>query len=184
MAACRNCGRSAGLLSNLCSDCRRELAAREQSQKEETARQADEATHRQLAERRREYIDAHRDLIRSTLEEGRTAYLYRATYVPVDSIVDSEVTGTFDIADLRVLGMSGWEIVAVIPKTIGVGLTNKSYGSTSGETWGAGLGGNVLGAYVLLRYAIAPDALTSATPLIDEFLAEDADVALVGGSYG
>ena len=184
MAACRNCGRPAGLLSNLCSDCKRDLAAREQAQREDAARQADEATRRQLEQRRREYIDAHWAVIRDTLADGRTAYLYRSTYVPVDSVVENEVTGIFDMTELRVLGMSGWEIVAVIPKTIGVGLTNKSYGTTAGETWGAGLGGNVLGGYVLLRYAIAPDALTSATPLIDEALAEEADVAILGGSYG
>jgi hypothetical protein len=39
----------------------------------------------------------------------------------------------------------------VIPRTIGIGLTNVSYGTSGGgETWGAGIGGNVAGAYVLL----------------------------------
>lgn len=183
MPACRNCGRSAGLLSNLCSDCKTQLAARETAQREESARQATEAARREFEERRREYIESHWTLIRGTIADGRTAYLYRSTYVPVDSIVENETTGTFDIAELRVHGMSGWEVVGVLPRTIGVGLTNKSYGSTSGETWGAGLGGNVLGAYVLLRFPVTPDSLAQSTELVDEFLAEDADAALLGRAY-
>ena len=37
-------------------------------------------------------------------------------------------------------------MVAAIPKTLGLGLSNSSFGSTFGTTWGGGMGGNVLGS--------------------------------------
>jgi hypothetical protein len=52
---------------------------------------------------------------------------------------------------LQSAGLAGWQVLSVIPRTIGIGLTNVSYGSGGGgETWGAGMGGNVAGVYVLL----------------------------------
>ena len=62
-----------------------------------------------------------------------------------------EELGTFDIGFLRHMGMNGWEIVGVIPRTIGVVTENSSFGSTIGTTWGGGSGGNVAGVHILLR---------------------------------
>jgi hypothetical protein len=108
--------------------------------------------------------------IEATLSQGRTAYLHRSVYVQVDSKVNDEVVGAYDISKLQLLGFDGWEIVTSIPKTVGVGLTNESFGSTMGSTWGGGMGGNVVGAYVLLRYAITAGSVEASRSYIDRLL--------------
>ena len=66
-----------------------------------------------------------------------------------------DAIATWDVSPLQVHGLMGWQVLGVIPRTVGIGLTNVSYGSSSGETWGAGVGGNVCGAYVLLGKQIS-----------------------------
>lgn len=102
------------------------------------------------ARSREEHIQSWWDLLNSTVSAGRTAFLYRSVYVEVDSVVNKDVTGEFDITQLQVLGLDGWEIVAVIPRTLGVAIQNLSLT----EGWGAGMGGNVAGVHVLLRLTV------------------------------
>lgn len=81
------------------------------------------------------------------IKSGNNPNLFRWIYVQVDSLVTDNPIGTFDITELQAAGLEGWDVVAVIPKTLGVGLTNIS---TSGNSWGAGVGGNVMGVYIIL----------------------------------
>lgn len=81
------------------------------------------------------------------IASGNNPNLFRWIYVQVDSVVEDDTIGQFDITELQAAGLEGWDVVAVIPKTLGVGLTNIS---TSGNSWGAGMGGNVLGVYIVL----------------------------------
>lgn len=85
------------------------------------------------------------------IDSGNFPNLYRWIYLQVDSEIDEDVVGEFDIAELQLAGLEGWDIVAVIPKTVGVALKNYSTGSTVGSSWGGGMGGNVVGVYLLLR---------------------------------
>lgn len=87
---------------------------------------------------------------KSQISTGNNPNLFRWIYVEVDSVVTDDVVGTFDITDLQEAGLDGWDVVAVIPKTLGIGLTNTSSGATFGTTWGGGVGGNVLGVYLIL----------------------------------
>lgn len=87
------------------------------------------------------------DTAKNRIASGNNPNLFQWMYVQVDSVVDETTVGQFDITDLQVAGLDGWDIVAVIPKTLGTALTNLS---THGNTWGGGMGGNVLGVYVLL----------------------------------
>ncbi|MBT3190452.1 MAG: hypothetical protein HN855_04380 [Anaerolineae bacterium] len=97
-------------------------------------------------------------MFRDRLDVGEVCYLFKSVYLPVDSVVaDENVVGQFSIAGIQNLGFLGWDVVGIVPRTIGVGLTNLSLGSTSGETWGAGLGGNVAGVYVLLKKSISSE---------------------------
>jgi hypothetical protein len=84
------------------------------------------------------------------ISTGNNPNLFRWIYIEVDSVVTDDVVGNFDIADLQEAGLEGWDVVAVIPKTLGIGLTNTSTGSTFGTTWGGGVGGNILGVYLIL----------------------------------
>ena len=75
----------------------------------------------------------------------------------IDSVINNEITGDFNIAAVQQLGLWGWQVVAVLARTIGLALTNVSYGASSGETWGAGMGGNVEGVCLLMRKKVDPN---------------------------
>jgi hypothetical protein len=155
MAKCSRCGKSVGLFASMCADCKAAVKAEEAEQQERL-----EAEKRGAAERaRQEHESLRRAIVQSKaqsaqqrIEQGEKLYLYESVYLSVDSkILDSSITDKFDIAGLRQMGFDGWDIIAIIPRTAGVALTNRSYGASSGETWGAGLGGNVVGIHAILK---------------------------------
>lgn len=82
-------------------------------------------------------------------------------------MVDEPMNKDFSIGSLRVMGLEGWDVVAIIPRTIGIALTNTSFGSSSGETWGAGVGGNVAGVHVIIKKEVSAQNNVS-----DEYLKE------------
>lgn len=84
---------------------------------------------------------------KAQIASGNNPNLFRWIYIEVDSEVEGDVIGTFDITELQAAGLEGWDVVAVLPKTLGIGLKNIS---TNGNSWGAGIGGNVMGVYVIL----------------------------------
>jgi uncharacterized Zn finger protein (UPF0148 family) len=93
--------------------------------------------------------------IKKKLENGKDIYMYKSAYIPVDSIILKEVVAaTFDISTLQAFGLEGWEVVGVVPRTVGSGLENVSMGRTSGQTWGGGMGGNVVGVHILMKKKI------------------------------
>jgi hypothetical protein len=95
------------------------------------------------------------DLIREAekrVGNGQDAFLYHSVYLPVDSrILDQNVVNQFNVRSIQQIGLQGWEVVGVVPRTDGRGLTNTSVGSTTGTTWGGGMGGNVIGVHILLK---------------------------------
>jgi hypothetical protein len=94
-------------------------------------------------------------------------YLFQRIYCPVDSRVhDEDLADGFYLEDMEELGADGWQIVGIVPRTIGIGLKNTSYGNTSGITWGAGMGGNVAGVYVLLQLNVTLANVNRLTPTI------------------
>lgn len=108
---------------------------------------------------------------------GNNPNLYRWIYIGVDSVMGDEVLGTFDLTDLQDAGLDGWDVVAVIPKTIGITLTNMS---TQGNTWGGGLGGNVAGVYVILSKEVFDlkneKTLEDAKRVVNSLLAKNIDL--------
>ncbi len=106
--------------------------------------------------------------LRNSINNGEVSFFYQSVYLPVDSTVVKEKTASeFSVKALRPLGLNGWDIVGIVPKTLGLGLENSSFGSTMGTTWGAGVGGNVVGVYVLLKKEFSATRNFS-----DEFLEE------------
>ena len=93
-------------------------------------------------------VDAWRKEVDESVSSGNEIISYRSVFIPVDSVIQGEQIANFNIDPIRALGLTGWRIVGIIPKTAGEALKNLS---TSGTTWGAGMGGNVLGVHVLLE---------------------------------
>jgi len=177
MAKCMICGGKSSFFSNVCDDCSSKQKAQEQLEgqlKAEKARHDKELAEAQLTESQRreaeELFESKHRIVESLIEQaksGTSLYLHESVYLPVDSVItEQQLAESFDVGPLRNLGWEGWRIVGVIPKTIGVGLTNKSIGSSYGETWGAGLGGNVAGAYVLLELEVNSLRAESLRPTI------------------
>ncbi len=102
-----------------------------------------------------------KESLRARLQSGKPVFLYDSVFVPVDSVLNQEsLADKFDLTILRQLGLAGWDIVQAVPKTIGVALTNTSFGSSMGETWGAGIGGNVMGVHVIIKKSLSFSDLT------------------------
>jgi hypothetical protein len=153
MAKCLECGVKIGAFQQFCSPCvNRQLAAEEKREvarikaEREAQRAARVETEAWVEEWKRSYIDS--------IQAGRVSYAYMWLYLPVDSQVDNDTIGTWDMTELERLGLQGWKVVTVIPKTIGVALKNLS---TTGTTWGAGMGGNVYGVYLILERQVRAD---------------------------
>lgn len=150
MAQCTVCGTKAGAFKDVCQSCDDELRAREASAK----KQALEAEKAKVAEKTKKWQESFADEV----AKGVAAFAYKAVYVPIDSVVNNETLGEFNIAALQQLGLWGWQVVGVMPRTVGLGLKNVSYGTGgTSETWGAGIGGNVTGVYVLLSKAVVAE---------------------------
>ena len=158
MSKCARCSVSLGLLSlrSHCDDCQ-EVLRSEQLVKLAQVQEA-ERRHREQEEidRRSAAMTTAKALKRRILA-GEPVYLYENVYLDVNSrVVDESVCRQFSIEPLCKLGLEGWEVMGIVPRTVGIALTNRSFGSSSGETWGAGVGGNIVGVYVLLRLVATP----------------------------
>lgn len=135
----------------LCTSCK-------EREREKNA-QAERQTAAEREQARRERIARRVKQIRSTLETGRSISLFETVYIPVDSIIpQSRNPRDFEIHRLREMGLWGWEVVGVIPRTEAVTLSNKSYAGD--PSWGGGMGGNVIGVYLLLKWVVSQGNLS------------------------
>jgi hypothetical protein len=105
---------------------------------------------------RDETLDRKTGEIVARVKAGEAVYMYRSLYLPVDSTVSGDglnlnLPSSFNLGPLPNLGCDGWDVVTAIPRTLGLGLTNMSLGSAVGSTWGAGIGGIVVGVHLVLR---------------------------------
>lgn len=92
--------------------------------------------------------------LRTRLDEGKPIFLYRSVYIPVDSgIDDKNVVERFDICPLQELGLAGWDIVEVVPRTVALTLENR-YVGMSYKTYAGAISGIVAGVHVLLKREI------------------------------
>ncbi len=149
-----------------CDSCKSKRIAQDRIQREkmeESAKHAQELSAAEIAESVRRAVD---HLIEQA-KSGAGVFLHESIYLPVDSVVaEQRLAQGFDINQLRSLGWEGWRIVGIIPKTVGISLKNTSFGLETGTIWGAGLGGNVAGAYVLLELEVNSSRAESLRPII------------------
>jgi hypothetical protein len=176
MAKCPRCGKSTGLLSNLCDDCKQIIEAEKKAEQERVKleeAQKEEKEKLELQRVQQEYNAYRNNIISSRvkefqqrIEQGEKIFLYSKVYIPVDSKVGSETfADDFEIGRLKYFGFYGWDVVAVVPKTLGVGLSNEAI-HTAYKTWGGGMGGNVVGVYIILRKEVS----SQQPPLSEEYL--------------
>lgn len=174
MAACETCGQKAGFGKKLCDAC--QARAAEQRSKEKAAENAriaaeQQARREQEAERQRQEEIARLERLRkfkedriaelhALVDQGVSPYLYSMIFINAQSTMNGETVGQNpDLTEMQQYGWLGWEAVGTVPSTYGEALKNVSYGASSGTTWGAGIGGIVVGAYVLMRFAITKGVL-------------------------
>ena len=101
-------------------------------------------------------VEAIKNRLQSRLREGHSVFFYDTVYLPVDSeLLGEQMNIGFDIPGVRNLGLLGWEVVQVVPRTVGIGLENITLGTTTmGKNWGGGSGGNVIGVHIILKKAL------------------------------
>lgn len=179
MAACKNCGGKAGAFKEECKSCeskrldaeRLERDAQEQIRAEAEAKARAEAA-QALEARKQAHVDRSLDSYRKTIQQGRTPYLYSMVSVSVPySLLERNAGEVPDLHDIIALGRAGWEIVAVLPQTAGVGLSNV-YQKGGGTTWAGGIGGIVTGAILLIRLPITSSTLDEETEMLTAALRE------------
>ena len=104
--------------------------------------------------------------LRDRVSKGKNVKLYWSFYISVDSQMElaNSVTklSPFDDSAVKIAGMKGWNVVGVVPKTSGSALQNYE---GFGKTWAGGIGGNVVGAYVMMELTVNQENF-------DEFLDE------------
>ncbi|MBC8274487.1 MAG: hypothetical protein H8E40_05905 [Chloroflexi bacterium] len=174
MAKCSRCGKPVSFLSSMCDDCKKAVKDEQKAEQERLEREkAQKAQQVREAYRsyRTELILTRVQSLQQKLASGGKVYLYEDIYLAVDSkVVDETVAQEFSIGSLRQLGLDGWDIVAVIPRTLGVALTNVSLGSSSGQTWGAGVGGNVVGVHIVVRKEVSTQSRDISADFLKDYI--------------
>jgi len=168
----------AGALRTECDSCRLEreaiskaALAEQQVRTQEVNRLRAEAAEKDRTDRFDSYISDCFAEFEAALDEGRDPYIYGSTVINVESSFgDNTVGSPPDFGTLQHLGIRGWELVGTVPSTFGQALTNINAGGAFGETWGAGVGGLVVGAYLILRLRITRQMLTTSRKMIIEAL--------------
>jgi len=168
MANCKTCGEKAGALKSECDSCKSNRAEQEyraqlaaQEAENERQRQERERLQAALDARYQKYLEDCFNAFSTTLELGLTPYVYRFVVVNSESYLHGDNVGdNLELNEVQFYAQRGWEIATMHPITSGHGLQNTSTGSVSGTTWGGGIGGLVVGAYVVMRLPLNEKVMT------------------------
>lgn len=106
-------------------------------------------------------------------KSGNTVYLYKSIYMSIDSLSavagDQSTLASFSDRNIKELGAQGWRVIEAIPRTMGEALQNYE---GFGKAWAGGIGGSVIGAYVLMEYAINSNNVNVSEDLIRQSVAD------------
>ena len=104
---------------------------------------------------------------------GKTIYLYRSHYVSVDSFNNfgGQISNLAPFNDLEIkfAGAQGWRVIEAIPRTSGETLQNYE---GFGKAWAGGIGGTVIGAYVLMEFAVTASNVDASEDLIRQTVSQ------------
>jgi hypothetical protein len=83
-------------------------------------------------------------------------YEFKTIYIPVDSVHEGEkLVESFDISPLQKLGKLGWDITAVVSRTLSQTFCNEVDATFPKKPlYSAACGGNVMGVHIILRRCI------------------------------
>jgi len=144
-----------------CPHCQNETKVTVPPTEEEIAHAQAEAERANAERLLIQQVNQIKDSMRTRLQNGKPVFLYESIYIPVDSVVNGEnLAEGFSLTLLRQLGLLGWDVVQTVSKTVGVALQNVSFGSTMGDSWGAGMGGNVMGVHLVIKKSLSFSDLT------------------------
>lgn len=120
-------------------------------------------------ERAKSLINDEIERVVKEVRSGKTIFLYNSFYMSVDSELDSDnkkiALSPYDDSQIRQAGLFGWRIVGVVPRTSGSALMNYE---GFGKAWAGGIGGNVVGSYIMMEYELNRDNLDSSMELVKE----------------
>lgn len=123
------------------------------------------------------WIDQQVAEFTSRLSNDAPIYLFQRIYCPVNSRVhDEDLADDFQLGAVEKLGAAGWQIVGIVPRTVGIGLKNRrfyffgiKFVEQIGAIWGGGIGGNVAGVYVLLQLNVTLANVNQLMPTIKNY---------------
>ena len=161
MALCNVCNQPAGMLMKVCASCQAKQAEIEARNRAANAAQHD-------AERK-EQIAAEKARVEAEISGGGNLYLHRTEFVPVDSILGEVdvALGPYDDTAVRIAGLEGWRVVGVVPKTFGTALINNE---GFNKVWGGGVGGAVVGTYILMELEVTSKNFARLQSEINEYI--------------
>jgi hypothetical protein len=167
MGRCKRCGKQAGLTLILCKECQaRDEADSVRLEEERQVRISEEFKRTRMI-----ILEERKKLIRNRLARGERVFLYHSVYIPVDSeVLGQPLNDVFDIGCLTELGLNGWDIVQVVPKTQGIALENKYTVGPPLKTYAGGMGGNVIGVYVLLKKEVLKASMDEDNDELDSLI--------------
>ncbi len=150
----------------LCNFCDLKLPGRIEDLEETKAQ---EELIRQVNSRKKRLENIEAEVVRIIREakSGKRLYLYRSHYVSIDSYNNfgGEIAtfAPFDDIEVRIAGTNGWRAIEALPRTSGDTLQNYE---GFGKAWAGGIGGSVVGAYVLMEYEINQENVEASEDLI------------------
>jgi hypothetical protein len=151
VAACGVCGEKAGFGKSVCINC--DQKAQKDAAENASRRRTEEA--QAFAAEVEEKLSDWRNYAKTQFDSGSELKMYSSIYLEVDSLSDGAQLGTFSIASLQAAGLQGWKVIATVPRTAGIGLANtQTSGFNTSTVWGGGMGGNVIGVYLILEKPI------------------------------
>ncbi len=177
MADCNKCGKKAGLGRYECRDCAKQRAA-EATQAQERAKEREEEKKDQRRakkyaawdEKRQTHVKLALQEIQRTLDSGQSPQFYRAARVGVEANIDGDTVGALDFFEYQKMGHAGWETVSCIPETVGVALQNVQDGI---RHFSGGIGGNIVGATMVLRYTVTAETLNEKSDQVASILGDE-----------
>jgi hypothetical protein len=107
------------------------------------------------------------------VDDGERIVLYETVYSRVDSdLLGVTLAGGFDIKSIQRLGLAGWDLVASVPRTVGVALENTNIvgGLPTGIKAYAGGAFAIAGVHLVLRKELSKPLSEVDRSLLREYL--------------
>lgn len=134
---------------------------------EDVATKEENARREAAAKALKQKIESEIKRIITEARSGKTIYLYRSHYVSVDSFNNFggqvSTIAPFNDLEIKFTGAQGWRVIEAIPRTAGETLQNYE---GFGKAWAGGIGGTIVGAYVLMEFAVTSSNVDASEDLI------------------